>query len=161
MESYLQYRKQHASNNSSISTTQCLHLGVRQDSILGPLLFVVHTNVFSRIANAAIFIAYADDMSLFFTGKFQITLQQPQIQFYFHRKPGLFRAPSLLIYPKLKRYFLSHVQKVTHQIQYLSLDWNQAALVGEIKTLDVFFADNVSWNHDSEVKQGKWFNEQA
>lgn len=73
MESYLQYRKQYVSHNFATFTTESIHSGVFQGSLLGPLLFILYINYVLKITNKATIIAYADDISVFFIEQIQIT----------------------------------------------------------------------------------------
>ena len=62
--SYLSNRKQYVDFKGIKSNTLDIKTGVPQGSILGPLLFIIFINVFSKSSNFFDFIIYADDTSL-------------------------------------------------------------------------------------------------
>ena len=62
--SYLSNRKQYVDFKGIKSNTLDIKSGVPQGSILGPLLFIIFINDFSKSSNLFDFIIYADDTSL-------------------------------------------------------------------------------------------------
>ena len=62
--SYLSNRKQYVDFKGIKSNTLDIKTGVSQGSILGPLLFIIFINDFSKSSNLFDFIIYADDTSL-------------------------------------------------------------------------------------------------
>lgn len=68
LRSYLSHRRQVVQINNSRSQVLPLHCGVPQGSILGPLLFNIYINDIVNINNNAMFIIYADDTTIFFSG---------------------------------------------------------------------------------------------
>jgi len=67
--SYLSDRRQYVHVNNTDSSTEILHHGVPQGSILGPLLFIIYINDIPSISNFAKFVLYADDANIIVTGK--------------------------------------------------------------------------------------------
>ena len=63
-ESYLKNRKQYTEIEESKSEILPLTIGVPQGSILGPLLFIIYINDFSKSTKKFDFIIYADDTTL-------------------------------------------------------------------------------------------------
>ena len=65
--SYIQVsnRYQYVDFNGSISSTKVLDTGVRQDSILRPLLFLIYINDLSLVSPLFNMIRYADDATLY------------------------------------------------------------------------------------------------
>ena len=63
---YLNNRKQYVFLNDHNSTLKEINCGVPQDSLLGPLLFIVYINDFCRSSNILSFILFADDSNVFF-----------------------------------------------------------------------------------------------
>lgn len=55
-------------HNAATLTTERINLGVSQGSTLGLSLFIFCIKDIFKFGNKAIFIVYADDMSVFFTG---------------------------------------------------------------------------------------------
>ena len=67
-ESYLSNRSQYVEYNNSKSDTKLIKHGVPQCPILGPLLFIIYMNDFSRSFDRLFFILFADDTSVFIEG---------------------------------------------------------------------------------------------
>ena len=67
-ENYLSYRKQYVEYNNFKSDTKTITHGVPQGSILGPLLFIIYMNDFSRSFDLLFSILFADDTSVFIEG---------------------------------------------------------------------------------------------
>ena len=68
-KSYFKYRKQYVFlyNNIPSDIGNITH-GVPQESILGPLLFILYMNNFSRTSNLLFSILYADETNIFIEG---------------------------------------------------------------------------------------------
>ena len=67
-ESYLSNRKQYVEYNNFKSDTKTITHGVPQGSILGPLLFIIYMNDFSRSSDLLFSVLFADDTSVFIEG---------------------------------------------------------------------------------------------
>ena len=67
-ESYLHNRSQFVFHNNNKSETKHITHGVPQGSILGPLLFIIYVNDFSRASDLLFSIMFADDTSVFIEG---------------------------------------------------------------------------------------------
>ena len=63
-ESYLSERSQYVEFQNTQSDTKLITHGVPQGSILGPILFIIDINDFSRASEKLFFILYADDNSV-------------------------------------------------------------------------------------------------
>ena len=68
-KSYLANRSQYVMYNNSKSETKHITHGVPQGSILGPLLFILYMNDFSRASDLLFSILFADDTSVFSEGQ--------------------------------------------------------------------------------------------
>jgi len=66
---YLNNRIQFVRINQSNSFTGRLEIGIPQGSILGPLLFLLYVNDLSNISSKHSYIQFADDTSIFVSGK--------------------------------------------------------------------------------------------
>ena len=64
-KSYLTNRSQYVEYNNVKSKTEIITHGVPQGSILGPLLFIIYMNDFSRSSELLFSILFADDTSVF------------------------------------------------------------------------------------------------
>ena len=67
VKNYLTNRKQYVKLNEVNSNLLPINTGVPQGSILGPLLFIIYINDFTRASSIFDFICYADDTTLFST----------------------------------------------------------------------------------------------
>ena len=67
VKNYLTNRKQYVKLNEVNSNLLPINTGVPQGSILGPLLFIIYINDFTRASFIFDFICYADDTTLFST----------------------------------------------------------------------------------------------
>ena len=67
-KSYLSYRSQYVEYNNTISERKYIHHGVPQGSILGPLLFILYVNDFSRSSDLLFSILFADDTTVLIEG---------------------------------------------------------------------------------------------
>ena len=64
-ENYLCSRSQFVNFNNYKSTEKNINIGVPQGSILGPLLFLLYANDFSKISEKIFLLLFADDTSVF------------------------------------------------------------------------------------------------
>ena len=73
--SYLSNRKQYVYINNTSSDPCQVSCGIPQGSVLGPLLFLIYINDFSRCSNLFDFHLFADDSNLFYKHKSLSVLQ--------------------------------------------------------------------------------------
>ena len=69
IQSYLNNRSQFVYFNDVNSSYSNITCGVPQGSIIGPLLFLIHTNELSNISTLLFTIVFADDTNIFLQGK--------------------------------------------------------------------------------------------
>ena len=67
-DSYLSNRKQYVEYNNLKSDAKTITHGVPQGSILGPLLFIIYMNDFSRSSDLLFSILFADDILVLIEG---------------------------------------------------------------------------------------------
>ena len=75
-KSYLSNRKQTTCYNNCLSETSVIDMGVPQDSILGPLLFLIYVNDLPNALKFMDVTLYADDTVLYYSSKDMTTLRQ-------------------------------------------------------------------------------------
>ena len=68
LKSYLDNRKQYVHYNGYDSDKKTMIQGLPLGSILGPLLFILYINYFSRSSDLLFYILFADDTSVFLEG---------------------------------------------------------------------------------------------
>ena len=68
-KSYLNTRKQYVEYNNVKSDLQKIDCGVPQGSVLGPLLFIIYMNDLPRCLKKCLSILFADDTTIYITGK--------------------------------------------------------------------------------------------
>src|ERR1043165_10054525 len=66
---YLSNRKQYVLYNNCSSKLLSINCGVPQESILGPLLFIIYINDIVNCSNILHFILFADDTNIFYSSK--------------------------------------------------------------------------------------------
>ena len=65
LRDYLLGRHQYIGYNGSKSRTKSILLGVPQDSILGPLLFLIYINDLPKVSHVFKMMTHADDMTIY------------------------------------------------------------------------------------------------
>ena len=73
-KNYLSNRRQYVSVNGIDSSWKTVTCGIPQESILGPLLFLLYNNDIVNCSQIIHFIIFADDTTLFFSGEDIATL---------------------------------------------------------------------------------------
>ena len=77
--SYLGNKQQFVTLDNNVSDRQTISSGVPQESVLGPLLFLLYLNDFNRCSDLLDFHSFADDSNLFHKHKNPLTLQSDLI----------------------------------------------------------------------------------
>jgi len=67
-KSYLDDRRQKVRINNFIGNEMVVNCGVPQDSVLGPILFILYINSICNLKIEGLIISYADDTCLLFAG---------------------------------------------------------------------------------------------
>lgn len=146
LKSYLGTRKQFVCVNGHSSERKPIFSGVPQGSILGPFLFNVYVNDIANTDKGAKFVVYADDTTLLFSAttetelftKANVTLQ------HLHKwsklnalKINTAKTKAILYRPKAKNINIG---------KHLRLNNSTIEIVPALKTLGVYFTENMSWD---------------
>ena len=67
IKSYFSCRRQFVQINQTCSSTQTIKCGVSQESILGPLFFILYVNDLPKVSKLTEPLLFADDTSIFFS----------------------------------------------------------------------------------------------
>lgn len=146
IKSYLKHRFQCVSIGTAVSSLQQVVTGVPQGSILGPLLFILYINDINTINKTPTYVIYADDTSLFFTGK-NLQILAPEINNALEDIQKWSKENSLLINDKKTKAVLFHPRQLSVTIDSsLFLGTAPIEFVNSIKILGVLFQKNMSWD---------------
>lgn len=146
IKSYLLNRKQCVSHNSFLSSTEDIKSGVPQGSILGPLLFIIYMNDVFNINTEVQSIAYADDITLFFTGTDPDKLIVSANNFLSSLKIWADLNCLKINANKTKALLFRPRNKIARVSTNLCLGGNNIEFVQEIKALGVFFSEHLTWD---------------
>lgn len=147
--SYLLNRKQRVVINNTESTSENIVCGVPQGSILGPLLFLMFINDLPLFTNNVSTDLYADDTTLFDTGKSQDTIEQ-SLQLALQNLSVWCKLNGMLLNTsKTKVMLITTLQKrlnLHDGILHLKYDDNFLNSVENEKVLGVHIDNNLTWS---------------
>ena len=144
-ESYLNNRSQYVVYNNAKSTVKTITHGVPQGSILGPLLFLLYINDFSRASDLLFSIIFADDTSVFLHG----TCYDKLIDILNNelRKISLWlKANKLTINTNKTHYMVFHRGKIKNEKKPVTLDETEIEPKNNTKFLGIIIDNNLKWN---------------
>ena len=140
---YLNNRKQYVSLNQQNSSLKEIEYGVLQGSLLGPLLFIVYINDFSRSSDVLSFILFADDSNVFFSHNNPNTLVHT-VNSELQKVTQWIRANKLSLNLQKTKYML-----FSNTIEALPIDiiFDDTPLekVSHIKFLGIIVDSKLSW----------------
>ena len=113
-ESYLSNRKQYVEYNNFKSDKKTITHGVPQGSILGPLLFIIYMNDFSRSSELIFSILFADDTSVFIEGTNFENISK-LLNTELEKGNMCLKANKLTIHTKKTHYMMFHETLIKHK----------------------------------------------
>lgn len=151
-KSYLHNRSQYVVYNNATSECHTITHGVPQGSILGPLLFLLYINDFSRASDLLFSIIFADDTSVFLQGTCYDTIIDIMNEEL--KKIGLWlRANKLTINLKKTHYMVFHRAKIKNTTKIVTIDDTCIETKCNTKFLGIIIDNKLKWNdHVSYVK---------
>ena len=144
-KSYLANRSQYVIYNKSKSEVKNITHGVPQGSILGPLLFILYINDFSRASDLLFSILFADDTSVFiegqsYTGVIEtLTKELKKIECWLN---------SNKLTPNIKKthYMIFHRSRIKTNHLKLTMYNHIIIETSSLKFLGVIIDNNLTWH---------------
>ena len=143
-ESYLSERSQYVEFQNTQSDTKPITHGVPQGSILGPILFMIDINDFSKASEKLFSILYADDTSVFIEGYEYDKLieimnnEMKQVDIWL-------QANGLVINQEKTHYMVFHTARIKTNSNEISIRDNIIPRVSSTKFLGLIIDDQLKW----------------
>ena len=151
-ENYLCSRSQFVNFNKYKSTEKNINIGVPQGSILGPLLFLLYVNDLSKISEKIFLLLFADDTSVFVSGKsvdtiiYNMNLELKKLYKWLY-------SNKLSLNIKKTHWILFSLKKKIKPVSNLYINNEVIERVDSTKFLGVILDSKMSWtNHINNVK---------
>lgn len=155
IKSYLSLRKQSVNINGHQSSFKPVTSGVPQGSILGPLLFNLYINDIINTSIEPKFIIFADDTSLFFrasqTADLAHMVNKTLSNIY---KWSIYNGLEINTTKSKAVFFIPKNKHITFDYP-LCLGNQVIEIVPSVKTLGVFFNENMSWEEQIQLVRRK------
>lgn len=155
IKTYLKYRQQKVDINGYASSFKKLSHGVPQGSILGPLLFNLYVNDLTNIDNNTTFIIYADDTSLFFKDCDLHKLVDKANSVLKLLHIWSIRNSLIINTSKTKSVLFRPINKPVNCDLSLVIGSESIRIEPIVKTLGVFFHENMLWKDQAEFVHAK------
>ena len=144
-ESYLHNRSQFVFHNNNKSETKHITHGVPQGSILGPLLFIIYVNDFSRASDLLFSIMFADDTSVFIEGHSfnevieSLNTELKKVSFWL-------QSNKLTLNVKKSHYMVFHRSRIKHNQMAIKIQNCTINKTDSIKFLGVIIDNKLNWH---------------
>ena len=143
-ESYLSERSQYVEFQTTQSDTKPITHGVPQGSILGPILFIIDINDFSRASDKLFSILYADDTSVFIEGYEYDKLIE--IMNNEMKKVDIWlQANGLVINLEKTHFMVFHRARIKTNSSKISIRDSEISRVFSTKFLGIIIDDQLKW----------------
>lgn len=155
IHSYLQGRYQYTELSQHASRLRRIECGVPQGSILGPILFLFYINDIIAIDRRCKFIIYADDCTVFFSGKDLAEILANANEFCFKLHDWC-KKNSLTLNETKTKCILFRAPGMTVSVpDTVVLGPYTVSIEKSVKTLGVIFSQHMSWNDHVKKLQSK------
>ena len=144
-ESYLHNRSQFVFHNNNKSETKHITHGVPQGSILGPLLFIIYVNDFSRASDLLFSIMFADDTSVFIEGHSfnevieSLNTELKKVSFWL-------QSNKLTLNVKKSHYMVFHRSRIKHNQTAIKIQNCTINKTDSKKFLGVIIDNKLNWH---------------
>ena len=147
-QSYLDSRKQLTVIDNIKSDCKTIRCGVPQGSILGPLLFLIYINDIIVCTQSTKFILFADDTSIFTSGRDLNSLYQLVNKQLFNISHWM-QANKLILNTEKTNYMIFGTRPTGNITVDLKLKYrnNEITKVECAKFLGIYLDDKLSWNY--------------
>ena len=145
LKSYLSNRTQYVHYNGYDSDKKTVTHGVPQGSILGPLLFILYINDFSRSSDLLFSILFADDTSVFIEGT-----NYDKVIDIVNKELELINiwliANKLTVNIKKTHYMMFHRTRIKYNIRDITINGKNVAYTKNTKFLGVIIDNKLTWS---------------
>ena len=142
--SYLANRSQYVMYNNSKSETKHITHGVPQGSILGPLLFILYINDFSRASDLFFSILFADDISVFIEGQSYTGVIETMNK-ELKKIVNWLNSNKLTLNIKKTHYMIFHRSRIKKKLK-ITLHNQTIFETNSLKFLGVIIDNNLKWH---------------
>ena len=150
-ESYLKNRKQYVIYNNPEFDIGSITHGVPQGSILGPLLFIIYMNDFSKASELLFVILFADDTNIFLEGmSYNKIILEMNTELY--KIETWLAANRLTLNVNKTHYMIFHRSrlKASHCDVHVILNDNIVKRVTSTKFVGIIIDEKLSWKQHIE-----------
>ena len=152
LKSYLENRNQYVHYNGYDSDKKVVTHGVPQGSILGPLLFILYINDFSRSSDLLFSILFADDTSVFIEGTNYdqvIDIVNNELE----RINIWLKANKLTVNIKKTHYMMFQRTRIKHNLRNITICDMNVTCTKNTKFLGVIIDNKLRWSdHINYIK---------